>query len=121
MYSFPLLMFFTFYGATEGEAPSISATLMIFLTLVSLRKEGSGLAIGMDSLAACSASERCFFPTPQKRLLSPFFGQMRRSDWLFDLTILHEGEVPTSEGYFLEGKRVLLYHNFIGVLLLLNS
>lgn len=39
-------MFLTFSGATEGEAPSISATLRMLRMLMYFRTEGSGLLMG---------------------------------------------------------------------------
>ena len=71
-------MFLTFYGATEGDAPSISATLIMFLTLTDLRIDDSGLGYGILNYIASSFPAKCFLPTPQKILLSPYLGNMRR-------------------------------------------
>lgn len=79
IYYFPRLMFLTFSGATEGEAPSISATFIILRTLRYFLKEGSGLLICTSRRCDSSTPPYCFLPTPQKMLLSPPLGKLNLS------------------------------------------
>lgn len=78
-YYLPRLIFLTFSGATEGEAPSISATFIILRTLRYFLREGSGLLICSSTRGDSSTPPNCFLPTPQKMLLSPPRGKLNLS------------------------------------------
>ena len=84
-------MFLTFSFATEGDAPSISATFIMSRTLTDRRIDDSGFSGGYLKLGPSSVPAKCLRPTPQKILLSPLLGKTSRFWRLGDRWMLSGG------------------------------
>ncbi len=112
-YAFPLLTFFIFQVATDGDAPSISATFKILRTLIDFCLRNSVVICWGAKYPNCYQNPaQCFLPTPQKMLLSPSLGNRRRYELELDLARLNKDVITFYVLVFSVGKN---YHPLLSL------